>query len=141
MIFYNSNFNFNLVISPTFDDFQEKYWYINLLVILMHSVCLMLLAFSMLWYGINLQLKLARSTVKSASGKNSKLAIILRINGMLTVCNVCFFLRIIALSILCNDVIMGTTFTDDHILVIGWFLMSNWIPTLIPVNIIKIFLI
>lgn len=100
----------------------------------MHSVCLMLLAFSMLWYGINLQLKLASSTVKSATGKNTKLAIILRINGMLSICNVCFFLRIIALGLLCYDVLMDATYTDDNLLGIGWYLMSNWIPTLIPVS-------
>lgn len=120
-------------MSHSFWSYQDDYWYINLSTTLMHSLCLMLLSVSMLFYGIKLQLQLARSTVKSAPGKTTKLSIILRINGMLTVCTVCFFLRVIVLGILCSDIILDTTYTDNKISTIAWYTMSNWIPTLIPV--------
>lgn len=101
----------------------------------MHSACLMLLSMSMLFYGIKLQLKLVKSTVKSAPGKTTKLAIILRINGMLAVCNICFFLRVVVLGILCSDILLSRNFTDHQISTYGWYIMSNWIPTLIPVRV------
>jgi hypothetical protein len=48
---------------------------------------------------------------------------------------VCFFLRVIALAMLCRDIVMNTTFTDDEILLIGWFFISNWLPTTLPVRV------
>lgn len=125
---------FFIGLSHSFWTYQDDYWYINLTTTLMHSICLMLLSVSMLFYGIQLQLKLARSTVKSAPGKTTKSSIILRINGMLTICTVCFFLRVIVLGILCSDIILQTTYTDKQITSIAWYMMSNWIPTLIPVK-------
>jgi hypothetical protein len=122
------------VISPSFPKYEDNYRYINLSLTLMHSLCLMLLSISMLFYGVKLQFKLANSTVKSAPGKATKLSIILRINGMLTVCNVCFFLRVVVLGILCSDIITNSTYADKRITDVGWYVMSNWIPTLIPVS-------
>jgi hypothetical protein len=106
----------------------------NFVATIMHSACLMLLSVSMLFYGIQLQLKLAKTTVKSAPGKTTKLAIILRINGMLAICNICFFLRVVVLGLLSSDILMHKTYTDKQISTFGWYIMSNWIPTLIPVR-------
>jgi hypothetical protein len=127
--------NLSLALSESFIAYEENYWVMNLVTTMMHSACLMLLSASMLFYGIKLQLKLAKSTVKSAPGKTTKVAIILRINGMLAICNICFFLRVVVLGILCSDILLHKSYTDKKISTYGWYMMSNWIPTLIPVRV------
>jgi len=123
-----------LFASGSYSNFQDKFSYINLLLILVHSISLMLLACGMLWYGIRLQQKLGRTSIKASPGRNRKIDILLRINAVLLVCNVCFFLRILALGLLCSDIILGNNITDRKIYLLGWFLISNWIPTLFPVR-------
>lgn len=125
---------FFLVISSSFGDFQDDYSVMNLLLVVTHSLCLLILSCSMLWYGIRLQQKLGNSSLKAIPGKNRKIAILVRINTVLFICCVCFFLRIIALGLLCTDIILGNTFTDRKILLMGWFIISNWIPTCLPVS-------
>lgn len=121
------------VASKSFSEFQDHYSVVNLLLTLTHSLCLLILSCSMLFYGIRLQQKLGNSSLKAIPGKTRKIAILLRINIVLLICCVCFFLRVIALAMLCRDIVLNSTFTDDKILLIGWFIISNWLPTTFPV--------
>ena len=122
-----------LVSSSGFGEFQDHYSVVNLLLVLTHSLCLMILSLSMLWYGIRLQQKLGSSSLKAIPGKTRKIAILLRINIVLLVCCVCFLVRIIALAMLVQDIIRDKNFTDNKIVLLGWFMISNWIPTCLPV--------
>jgi hypothetical protein len=62
-----------------------------------------------------------------------RIAIIIRVNMVLMGCNLCFSLRVLALFTLAVYTVLG----EIENLPIGiavWFLLSNWIPTLVPVS-------
>jgi hypothetical protein len=62
-----------------------------------------------------------------------KIAIIIRVNMVLMGCNICFSLRVLALFTLAAYTIMGEN-GEFPIGIAVWFLLSNWIPTLVPVR-------
>mmetsp|Transcript_2664 Transcript_2664/g.3994 ORF Transcript_2664/g.3994 Transcript_2664/m.3994 type:complete len:345 (-) Transcript_2664:79-1113(-) len=119
-----------LCISEDFNDYDDNHTVITLILIVVFSVSMLLLTCGMLWYGIRLQQKLNSGSITDKAEQQRKMAIIVRINAVLIICNVCFFLRLFALGSLSYGKMthQSTTFFG----IFGWFAFSSWIPTLVP---------
>ena len=125
------------------NDFAERFAELNILLIVEYSFTIVLLTSGMIWYGSRLlkQLKitsLIHSNQQNEEKNNNennenlkKIEIILRINMVYMGCNICYFVRVVALGVLCFYLILDKPF---HIGVLTWFILSNWIPTIIPVS-------
>ncbi len=64
--------------------------------------------------------------------------ILARVNILIFVCTVCYALRLVALGILFSDLVFDTKETD-RVPAVGWFFISQWAPTLIPVIYVHIY--
>ena len=93
----------------------------------------MLLTCGMLWYGVRLQQKLNGGIITNPVERAKKIDIVFRINAVLLICNICFFLRVMALMGVVTEIMWGTNYTHAAG-VLGWFAFSMWVPTLIPVR-------
>lgn len=101
------------------------------------------LLFSTVWlfaYSIHLNDNLSRvlktssktsDSRSSFSVQTSKQRSIRRIVTVLFFCSLCYILRFACLLLLAIDTATDSTRADRFDL-IGWFLLSNWIPTLVP---------
>lgn len=145
------------------ETYGSKYGLINITLLFVYSLSFVILTSGMIWYGVSLLRQLQSSvllfrpsTPNSPSGSMSqrltgvatggnlpldqgrqdtrkRIAIIFRVNMVLMGCNLCFSLRVLALFTLAVYTILGKV-DDLPIGIAIWFLLSNWIPTLIPVG-------
>lgn len=99
--------------------------------------CISLL-FSTVWlfaYSVHLNDRLSRiqenTTSSSFSSQGRKQRSVKRIVVVLFVCSVSYISRLVCLAILAVDTATNSTRAQRFDMV-GWFLLSNWIPTLIP---------
>jgi hypothetical protein len=129
--------------SKDFHEFQFRFVTMNLILIVVFALSMLFLTCGMLWYGVRLQQKLNSGVVTNPVERSKKIAIIIRINGVLLVCNICFFLRVVALLGLAMRIVSPGDDYTAAVGTIGWFVLSMWVPTLIPVrlynSIMKIF--
>ena len=99
----------------------------------------MSLLFSTVWlfaYSVHLNDRLSRiqestSSCSFSSQQRGKQRSVKRIVVVLFVCSISYISRLVCLTMLAIDTAMNTTGAQRFDLV-GWFLLSNWIPTLIP---------
>jgi hypothetical protein len=70
---------------------------------------------------------------QSRQDTRKRIAIIFRVNLVLMGCNLCFALRVWALFTFAIYTILGKE-ERFPLGLAGWFLLSNWIPTIIPVS-------
>lgn len=148
--------------SDSMETYGSKYGLINVTLLFVYSLSFVILTSGMIWYGVSLLQQLqssvllfrpsttpsspsgsmsARHTGVASGGNNidqshqdtrKRIAIIFRVNMVLMGCNICFSLRVLALFTLAIYTILGKV-EDLPIGIAIWFLLSNWIPTLIPV--------
>jgi hypothetical protein len=129
---------FLLGLSKGYDDFQSRYNAIYSLLTFTNALSLFLISFGLLVYGLHLK-DILRAHLNSpwdlqSNEKNSiNLNILIKINMVLSVCTVCYTLRVALLCIILGDTIQGTDVSDVFPSLV-WFTISNWIPLLIPVS-------
>lgn len=109
-------------------------------MIVVFALSMLFLTCGMLWYGIKLQRKLNSGVITNPVEKAKKVAIVYRINGVLAICNICFFLRVVSLVGLASGIIWDTDYTSV-VGTFGWFVFSMWVPTLVPVSIVAYILL
>jgi hypothetical protein len=145
------------------ETYGEKYGLINIVLLVVYSLSFVVLTSAMIWYGISLLRQLQTSVLlfrpsvtpsptssltakltgvvtgggtgadQSRQDTRKRIAIIFRVNLVLMGCNLCFALRVWALFTFALYTILGKAELFPLGLA-GWFLLSNWIPTLIPVG-------
>jgi hypothetical protein len=105
-------------------------------------ILLISLSSSLLWfscwvflYGIKIYLFLKRSTVSTNSFLYAeRIKSTMRVLGVVVPCAVCYILRAFLVAILCIEYFTDKGYTDIWFSWLGWFMCSQWIPTLIPVS-------
>jgi hypothetical protein len=102
-------------------------------IVLVNGFSLFILSCGLLIYGWMLKVKLSNNSIWESSERDRKLKIITRINSVLGICSICFFIRVLCLIAVMIDVSRNETLTDQLPLY-SWFLISSWIPTLGPVR-------
>lgn len=139
-------FNY-LGMSDDMREFSNNYAAINILLIIVYSFTIVMLTSGMIWYGSRLLKQLKLTTLLHSNDRNNddiktenqkKIEIIIRINMVYMGCNICYIVRVAALIVLGVNLILGRTL---QIGIFTWFLLSNWIPTIVPVSIIFCFLL
>lgn len=123
-----------LFASDGYDDFVDTYPIINIVFLVIHSTTFLFLTCGMLIYGIKLQRNLNANTMWLQSENSEKLIILAKINILLFVCTLCYALRVAALTVLFMDMVFGAEKTDA-LPELGWYIISQWFPTLVPVSI------
>lgn len=121
-------------ISNSVSQYERDYNGVNLALVLIHSLSLLSLSLWMTAYGIRLQRKLTAHSVWGPAEKKKRLNILLRLNSVLFACTLCYSLRVFALGILSYDLASDSVKTDEFNN-FGWFFLSQWIPTIIPVGV------
>lgn len=125
---------FLLVSVGNVSNFAEKNNWAYVLVVAVNGLSLFFLTCSLLIYGR----VLAKRFQVDPNRNISKLEIrrkyqsLLRINTILGICCVCFFIRVCCLGIATSDS-LGTNIEEKHFPPVWWFLLNSWIPT-IPVR-------
>lgn len=121
-----------LISSDGYDDFLDTYPIISIVFLVVHSTTFLLLTGGMLLYGIKLQINLNANTMWLQSENSKKLIILAKINILLLVCTICYALRVVTLALLFGDMALGNNSTSG-IPELAWFVLSQFIPTLVPV--------
>jgi hypothetical protein len=121
------------VSSKDFDHFYHHFEVVNFLLILTFCLTNIFFTLGMLRYGLRIQEKVKSSPISSPADQERREQIILRINIVLAVCAFCFSLRLIALGALSFS-LLNNTDPLSGIGLLGWFLVSYWIPFLVPVR-------
>jgi hypothetical protein len=111
-------------------------------IVITNSVSLLLLCITMISYGYVVKNKLDVSLRdifllqddQTLIENSKKLALLRRILSLLSICAMCFLIRVVCLCGVLYDV--STTGTDitDQIPLVVWFILSSWVPTIIPVS-------
>jgi hypothetical protein len=122
-----------LLASDGYDDFADTYPIINISFLVIHSTTFLFLTSGMLLYGVKLQRNLNANTMWLQSENSKKLIILAKINILLLVCTLCYALRVVSLSVLFMDMVFGDEKTDSFP-VLAWYIISQWVPTLVPVS-------
>lgn len=122
-----------LLASDGYDDFMDTYPVISIVFLVIHSTTFLFLTCGMLVYGVKLQRNLNANTMWLQSENSEKLIILVKINTLLFVCTLCYALRVGSLSVLFIDMVFGDKKTDEFP-VLAWYIISQWVPTLIPVS-------
>jgi hypothetical protein len=116
------------------EEYSERNNWAYVLFTAVNGFSLFLLTCSVLIYGRILAKRFVvephRSVSKTETRK--KYQSLLRINAILGICCICFFLRVVCLSIAISDS-FGTQIEEKYFHPIWWFLLNSWIPT-IPVR-------
>ena len=128
------------------DNQNTQYWILRLIRLMVETFSLL---FSTIWlfaYSLHLNEKMNRikevvSTDNSASASSSVTSSTNRVSGrqlslkrivvVLFFCSISYLLRTFCLLLIIFDIILDSG-RADNISALGWFMLSNWIPFLIP---------
>jgi hypothetical protein len=121
------------VLSGSFSNYSDAKWS-YLLVIFVNGISLLILSGSLLIYGRILRKKLqVPSRFPNRSRRERKMNILMRINLILGICSLCFFIRVLCVVIFAADFTFSTELVA-RIPSVVWFLLSSCIPTIVPVS-------
>jgi hypothetical protein len=102
----------------------------------------LIMSFSLLWfsvwllvYGIRIYLVLTSSDVRPASSpaRYQRVKSILKVIFVVVACSLCYLLRAFTVTLITYDYFSDSYYTDVWFSFIGWYICSQWAPTLIPV--------
>ena len=102
-------------------------WSINIITLLSYSIW-------MFGYGLRLQIRLANQLSWDSENFIKKISELLRINGVLTICTICYIIRCVCVFIVINGLLskpLVYIHPADNFL---WYIVSQWIPNTIPVS-------
>jgi ABC-type Fe3+ transport system permease subunit len=116
------------------EEFSEQNNWAYVLFTSVNGFSLFLLTCSVMVYGRILAKRFIVEPNRSQSKSETrrKYQSLLRINTILGICCVCFFLRVVCLGIAISDS-FGTNIEEKYFPPIWWFLLNSWIPT-VPVS-------
>lgn len=128
-----------LGISHNFEEYERKFFEVNITLYLLYAAALLLVTVVLLAYGTLLRIKLSPSSMLSEDCKIS-MSLIRRINLVLLICLSCFSLRILLVTIVAFETISDSRLRGDRLIFSNftWFSLSAWIPFLIPVSTAKV---
>lgn len=98
-------------------------------------ISLSLLSFSvwLLAYGVRIYMFLSSSKVRSNDIiRNERRKAIQRVIFVVLACSVCYMLRAFCVTLITYDYFRNEYYTEIWFSHLGWYLCSQWIPTLIP---------
>ena len=122
-----------LFLSEDLNDFQSRGSWAYLALYTVYAVTLFLYSLWLVYYGLLLQARLTSHPNWEMRDRMRRIRILLRINGVLIVCAVCFFLRIIMVTVLLAAQLRASTAEGwENISDVQWLVLSSWIPTLVP---------
>ena len=121
----------SVAIARSMNDYLDNNPVPCLASIVVHSLSLLAFSAWMLSYGLRLQWRLTTYPQWEPMEVTRRVEILFKINIVLVLCVVCYTLRVIALAFLLVDILSGTDFTAVAS-VLGWFVVSGFVPTLIP---------
>lgn len=111
-------------------EFEENVTIVRALIL-----SLSLLSFSvwLLLYGVRLYVFLSSSQVRSNDIiRHERRKAIQRVIFVVLVCSVCYLVRAFCVTLITYDYFNEEYYTDRWFSHLGWYLCSQWIPTLIP---------
>lgn len=124
-----------IVTEKSFSQVVEDYSGVLILNFLVISISVLLTSFWMLSYGVRIytRLRVAASSMELTAESAMAFSAMRRVNAVLFVLVLCSALRIGTLIVVMMDLVGHYSF-EDKIGNIFWFILSNWIPTLVPVR-------
>lgn len=122
-----------LFLSDSLDDFQSRDSWAYLALYTVYAVTLFLYSLWLVYYGLLLQARVTSHPNWEVRDRLRRIRILLRINGVFIVCAVCFFLRIIMVTVLLAAELRASTAQGwENISDVQWLVLSSWVPTLVP---------
>ena len=102
-------------------------WSINIVTLLSYSIW-------MFGYGVRLQIRLAHQLSWDSENFLKKITELLRINGVLTICTICYIIRCVCVFIVINGLTKKPMVDIPQAKYFVWYIVSQWIPNVIPVS-------
>ncbi|CAM9739510.1 unnamed protein product [Phaeothamnion confervicola] len=103
--------------------------YPYILLSLLHGLVLFALASWLVVYGLRLQKRVMDHPRWEPLDSGSRLRILLRINGVLIVCAICFLLRV---AMLLSTLFMSSNKRMEELSGFAFEALARWVPTLLP---------
>jgi mannose/fructose/N-acetylgalactosamine-specific phosphotransferase system component IIC len=116
---------------------------VSVAAIMIEAASLFALTCGLLLYGLRLKKKLSisaivvRSNFLTESEMQAQMAALHKINSVLLICSVCYFVRVFLLTMLAIYIYDSSRDVNsflDIIPLIVWFLLSSWVPVVLPVS-------
>ena len=123
---------FLLVSENSFEDVGTHYEIVLLVDFMVVAFSMLVISFWMLLYGARIYMRLRSSNITITKERASAFKALRRVNVVLAILVACSLLSIASLSVLMVDIILNTKY-QERLGIFGWFIVSNWIPTLVPV--------
>lgn len=130
-----------LVSSGSFSKFTEGIWNYYLLVIFINGISLLSVSMNLLIYGRTLRQKLLIKSFTNKFWTQRKLRMLIRINLILGICSICFFVRVACITLDTIDRLSPESSLVSNFPSVVWYLFSSWIPTIIPVSLINLIIL
>ncbi len=88
----------------------------------------------MLYYGVQIHYRLA-APLNNDLGRDRavRLGALVRVNRVMFVLSAAYMLRLFTLSVIAYDFVNKTQ-VHQSFSIVGWFVVANWVPFLVPVR-------